>query len=44
MALNFPSSPTENQEYTSGGVTFVYTNGKWIAKVTGLVPVVILVV
>lgn len=34
MALDFPSSPTDGQEYTSSGTTFVYdaTNSRWVRK------------
>lgn len=28
MALNFPSTPTNGQTYTSGGVTWTYSSGK----------------
>lgn len=34
MALDFPSSPTDGQEYTSSGTTFVYdsSNARWVRK------------
>ena len=32
MAFDFPANPTANQEYTSGGQTFVYTNGVWVPR------------
>ena len=32
-SLNFPSNPTEGQEYTANGTTWVFTNDKWIVSV-----------
>lgn len=32
MALNFPSSPTTGQTYTSGNATYTYDGTKWILK------------
>src|SRR6056300_1340027 len=31
--LDFPSNPTEGQEYTANGTTWVFTNDKWIVSV-----------
>lgn len=35
MALNFPTSPTLNQEYTLGTKTWVWDNIAWTLKTTG---------
>lgn len=32
MAFDFPASPTNGQEYTSGGVTYVWNGVGWIVK------------
>lgn len=32
MALDFPSSPTNGQTYTSGSVTWVYDGTKWVIQ------------
>jgi microcystin-dependent protein len=32
MAIDFPNSPTNGQEFTSGGTTWVYDGTKWNAK------------
>lgn len=29
MAINFPSSPTNGQQYTEAGQTWVYTTNRW---------------
>lgn len=34
MAIDFPNSPTTNQEFTSAGRTWVYDGAKWGAKTT----------
>lgn len=34
MAINFPSSPTEGQTFTSGNITYTYTNSSWSANVS----------
>lgn len=38
MALNFPDSPTDGQEYTEGGFTFVYdaSRNSWLGKPGGV--------
>lgn len=35
MALNFPSNPTPNQEYTSGSLTYKWNGTSWIGVVAG---------
>jgi len=32
MAIDFPASPTVGQEYTSGGMTYVYNGTGWTIK------------
>jgi len=32
MAINFPSSPTLNQQYSYGGFTWVYNNTGWVLQ------------
>jgi microcystin-dependent protein len=32
MAINFPNSPTTNQEFTSGGTTWIWDGTKWGLK------------
>jgi len=32
MAINFPDSPTLNQEHTSGTTTWTYDSVKWVLK------------
>ena len=29
MAINFPSNPLENDEYTENGLTYIFTGTKW---------------
>lgn len=36
MSLNFPSSPTPGQTFTSQGVTFVWTGTVWVVPPSGL--------
>jgi len=42
MAFNFPSSPTEGQEYTppGGSVTYVYKAPVWVIKASTLPTVI----
>lgn len=37
MPLNFPSTPTNGQQYTYGGVTYEYSSSKtaWVVYVAG---------
>lgn len=35
MAIDFPASPTTNQEFTSGNTTWKYDGTKWNLKTSG---------
>jgi len=37
MALNFPSSPATNDEYTLGNKTWVWNNTAWALKTSGTI-------
>ena len=38
MAFDFPSSPTNGQEYTSGGATYVWNGYSWAVKSEDVPP------
>jgi len=38
MALDFPASPTTNQQFTAGGLTWQWDGVKWVALVGGTGP------
>ena len=41
MAYDFPTNPSENQEYTpAGGVTYIYKAPRWTLKSVPLPPAV----
>lgn len=33
MAINFPNSPSLNEEYTNGSTTWIWDGTKWLLKI-----------